>query len=769
MKNDRDKVNNNQDRNDKEREESHISFHLIILSIIILIIILLFRTCECATCAKDKVEPTLGTLSIEPDKKSPDVPIVEVEKTDIPHTVTVTKEESSDTSVQTNVTVMEQKHDDGPEKPEINIGQDINVKQVTEAVDKPEPSPVKPSEPESKAATQVEQEAKPAIEPQTQPVSETGKEPEPQPQAESRSVTPSEPQHDSEPRPWGEPSSDREASPWDETESKPWAEQPAEPETKTEEKPETEAETETESKPESEQEKQPEPVEEPAEQEAVEKAVEKAVEEPAEEPAKQEDTSTFKVVDIEFSESKIFEEEELDEIVRRSREEHDGIDLLNDVVDRVNDEYEKRGYPNARAHLPEQEVSDGVFHVELIEGRLGNFIVVDNRYTRDSYYLYRFTFDRERPLSLTDFEYQLKVFNKWNDGFAATATINPGETAGTSDIVLHAVETYPNTLTLMFDNAGSEGTGKTRFGVHFAFDSLYKTRDILLLGINFNPAFYSPYVDYSVLTPRINLRVGLKGSLGRSNVVSGPAKDYHIKEYNESASLYFSVPVLRNLTSQMGLSLSGNYSHAKSEALGVVLSEETLTQGQLGADFTYAPGGFFLYAYQNFSLAVPVFDEKSSFFKLDGGISVNFGLFRTSTMLIRAKYQYAQTDSSSFPGSLQFQVGGASTVRGYAEGCAWGKDGVLANVEYHIPVKNNKYNTDLFAFADFAYVLPEPDTGENIIWSWGLGAEMSLAGFTVGVALGLPQIDTTQDPHATAGRLHFSVKLSSAEFDAYFN
>ena len=468
----------------------------------------------------------------------------------------------------------------------------------------------------------------------------------------------------------------------------------------------------------------------------------------------EEDEDTFHVIQIVFSESQIYKEKELDEIVEESREDHDGMDLLFDVIDRVNEGYEDRGYPNAYAYLPEQEVDDGVFFVQLVEGRLGSFIVVDNIYTDDTYFLSRFRIDREKPLNLSDFEHQLMKFNLWSSGYAATATITPGETAGTSDIVLHAVEAYPATLTLQFDNFGSEATGKFRFGVHFAYDSVYKHRDILMVGITGNGNSYSPYLDYSLLTPRINMRYGVRGSFGRSNIINGAGSGYDIKESNENVVVYSSVPLQQSLLSQLVLSGNIGYSHAKSEAMGVELSNIKLGSAQLGVNFTFAPASWlFLYTYHNINLGTE-FDD-NPYIWVDGGLNMSLNVYDGLILKVTSKYQ-VEVNGTPLPGSLLFQTGGATSVRGYAEGCGFGESGAFASGEAHIPVEL----LDIYGFVDFAYFKPVPDTGENLIWSWGVGAEGKLGGFVTGVFFGLPQIDITQDPAATQGRIYFYVKLS---------
>ena len=480
------------------------------------------------------------------------------------------------------------------------------------------------------------------------------------------------------------------------------------------------------------------------------------------EPEKMETGKGFVVKKIEFSESQIFRDDELDAIVEESRKEHDGIDLLFDVVDRVNNEYEEKGYPNAVAYIPEQTAKDGVFKIELVEGKLGSFTVVDNNFTFDAYYLWRFHFNRKKPLNLKDFEHQLILFNKWNDGYAATATISPGKTAGTSDITLNAKETHPLSIIGVYDNYGSEGTGKLRVGAHLILQSLLKMRDTLQAGIIANTAFNAPYVDYSILTPSLRLRIGARYSVGNSEVVSDAAKDYKIKGSNVSQSAYFSVPIMEASALQFTLTGSANYLHSKSIAMDeIILSEITVTSGQIGGTYVYSPENAYLVHTVNLTKAVPYFDANSSFTKIDGSFNFNFGLFKLATLILKAQYQLVIDSDVDFPRVMYMQAGGATTVRGYAEACNEGKDGFIGNAELRLSVlRSAEFNIDLFGFADYAFVVPEPDHKENTMWSWGIGADVDLGAIHASAVYGWPQINLTQDPNATNGRLHIAIKLA---------
>jgi hemolysin activation/secretion protein len=66
-----------------------------------------------------------------------------------------------------------------------------------------------------------------------------------------------------------------------------------------------------------------------------------------------------------------------------------GVDELQQAVDQINQLYAEKDCITATAVLPPQTVTDGIVRIQLVEGRVGEILVEDNQYTRDSYFLDR--------------------------------------------------------------------------------------------------------------------------------------------------------------------------------------------------------------------------------------------------------------------------------------------------------------------------------------------------------------------------------------------
>ena len=96
------------------------------------------------------------------------------------------------------------------------------------------------------------------------------------------------------------------------------------------------------------------------------------------------DTKGVYVNSIEVAPSEILSKEEIDKIVRPLIGRNVFIGDITDVVNQINNLYATKGFVTARAFLPEQTVSNGHIYIDLIESKVGNITVKENKYTRSN-------------------------------------------------------------------------------------------------------------------------------------------------------------------------------------------------------------------------------------------------------------------------------------------------------------------------------------------------------------------------------------------------
>jgi hemolysin activation/secretion protein len=131
--------------------------------------------------------------------------------------------------------------------------------------------------------------------------------------------------------------------------------------------------------------------------------------------------------------------------------------------------YRDRGFFIARAYLPQQELKDGSVEILVLEGHLGKVIVqYDTKGPRISESVLAGLVTHELPpqkaVKVVDLEHAMLLENDLPN-LTAHATLVPGATVGSSDLVLEANQSGWFTHdTIEADNAGSRYSGAYRFG-----------------------------------------------------------------------------------------------------------------------------------------------------------------------------------------------------------------------------------------------------------------------------------------------------------------
>jgi hemolysin activation/secretion protein len=136
---------------------------------------------------------------------------------------------------------------------------------------------------------------------------------------------------------------------------------------------------------------------------------------------------------------------------------------LQSMLTEIDAAYASRGYITARAVLPPQKVISGVIRVQLIEARLGRVIVQNNRSTKPAYFVDRIGYQPGDLIQVNEVNRTLVRFNATND-VKVKALLRPGETFGTSDLVLQVQPVPLLNFAATGDDAGLVATGRERIG-----------------------------------------------------------------------------------------------------------------------------------------------------------------------------------------------------------------------------------------------------------------------------------------------------------------
>lgn len=145
------------------------------------------------------------------------------------------------------------------------------------------------------------------------------------------------------------------------------------------------------------------------------------------------------------------------------------VNDIEKLMAEITNSYISRGYVTTRVYLPEQDLSGGRLSVMVVEGVVEKISLAGQRSGRVSLGS-ALPGAQGEPLNLRDLEQGLDQINRLQSN-RATVDIVPGETAGTSRVIVHNEAARALHFGATLDNMGQESTGKSQAGISGSFDS----------------------------------------------------------------------------------------------------------------------------------------------------------------------------------------------------------------------------------------------------------------------------------------------------------
>ncbi|MBP3820901.1 ShlB/FhaC/HecB family hemolysin secretion/activation protein [bacterium] len=496
---------------------------------------------------------------------------------------------------------------------------------------------------------------------------------------------------------------------------------------------------------------------------------------------------------IEVSPSEILTRDEINSVIGQYVGKNVFMSDIQNAINDLNKLYAEKGYVTARAYLPEQTVANGNIKIELIESKIGNITVENNRYTTDNYILKRMPEKSGQLFDIVDLEKDVLDFNRYHDGVNLSANLKAGQQPGTTDIELTAAETFPLHIIGMMDNAGKRSTGSLRGGPAIVIDSLFHQRDQMSLGTYFSKGTISPFFDYSIPINKKDGRIGFSFSSSFAHRIKDGTpllNSLGLKSNTYIYSLYYDQPIVRKSDFEFKTFAALNYKRARTwskldkaiESMGMSSPfKDTDQVTSLDAGFNIRKDTKYgiWYLNQMATMAFPIFDSESSYFKYSGGLLRLHDFSHGFIGQLRSNYQIIP-NSKHIPYLDLFQTGGLATVRGYSEGVLIGKNGYYISGELMFPLlprtittKDGKTHNFIgnylkgAVFADTAGVFPwvgedvyHGHSGSYFLASVGMGLRVQLPGdLSARLYWGFPLINNQYERHRHMGRFHFELTL----------
>jgi hemolysin activation/secretion protein len=414
---------------------------------------------------------------------------------------------------------------------------------------------------------------------------------------------------------------------------------------------------------------------------------------------------------------------------------------VQEALDALEKAYRDLGFSMVMVTLPEQELESGIVRVKVNENRLGTINIEGNRYF-DQANIRRSlpALNRGETPNLHAVSRSLKLANE-NPAKKISVQLLSSDRENEIDANITVKDEAPWKIGISADNTGDKQTGTARLGVLLQHANVFNRDQLLTLQYITSPekadrvSIYS--FGYRVPLYSLGSSIDLIGAY--SNVDSGTIS---AASFNMNVSGKGSILGIRY---NQNLTRIGNYEHKLILGLDYRAYENDVdfVGSQLGNNVTVHPvsltyagtmttekihAGIYLTDLQNLPGSWDGRDTAANFEKARAGAPRGYNIFRyganlsyavgadwQARVLVNGQY----TNDPLVPGE-QYGIGGATTVRGFAERAFTNDQGYSGSIEIQTPDLNRLFGVTAFqsrllVFYDKGYVSRKvPLPGETV-------------------------------------------------------
>lgn len=447
--------------------------------------------------------------------------------------------------------------------------------------------------------------------------------------------------------------------------------------------------------------------------------------------------------------SSVFPGKILERVTARYEGRRLTVKAMRGIAREVEEFYHQEGYLLARAFLPAQEVVDGQLHVNVVEGRYGRVIVEGNEYYSDRFIRRLFWPARRTDVVRREpLERAMLILNEYPD-LTVQSVFKAGEEVGSSDIIIRVRDARPLHAELAFDNFGSRLIGENRATAGaVAGNTLIEGDRMVLRATQVLSGDSDPFVQFDYGWPVDHY--GRRVSFGYANSSTKVGEELAALDIRGTADIYSLTawtPLARTVRVNSDLAAAIVFKDVKNFIFGtsptsvdrlrnLVISYDqswlsrssrsvvqiTGTQG-LGKGFGGTGNGS-----PNSSRAFAGAD----FTKLNGEAVHILRFSQANQVFLRASGQVA---SRPLTVPEQFSLGGADSVRGYAQSEFLGDDGYCVTAEYRRSFwEDGDWVVQGIAFVDHGFAMneqPQPNERQDVrLTGAGIGVRANLGAKT---------------------------------------
>lgn len=361
--------------------------------------------------------------------------------------------------------------------------------------------------------------------------------------------------------------------------------------------------------------------------------------------------------------------------------------------------YRNHDRPVVDVYVPDQRITTGYVQVVVVEGRVEKVDATGAKYFSNEMLRQELRLAPGGPISGTELREDLAWINR-NPFLQSDMLMAPGDTSGTTDLLLRTQDRFPFRVYAGYENSGNRYTGENRILGGFNYGNLFGVGQQLSYQYTQAPdgnEFYAHSVDYVIPLPWKHL-LTFFGSYAATSATLDP--QFNSGGVNWQVSGRYEIPL--PTTASFTESVTGGFDFKRSNdnlLFGVASVSDSTTdidQFVLGYTASYQDN----YGSTDFSAngfwgpgGISAYDNDTDYQQQRGGARDNYVygqltldrvtlLPKNFTWTVRGELQ--ESDANLLP-SEQLGLGGYDTVRGYQEREVNGDNGFLISTEVATP------------------------------------------------------------------------------------
>lgn len=413
-----------------------------------------------------------------------------------------------------------------------------------------------------------------------------------------------------------------------------------------------------------------------------------------------------------------------------------GSDDLQQLRHQLTLYYVNRGYINSGALLSDQEIRDGVVTLRIVEGGLNRIEITGHQRLRPDYISSRIEPGARPPLNIGELQQRLQLLQQGGLIERVNAELLPGIQAGESELKIAVQEALPYQLTASFSNHRSPSVGAYRPELHGIHRNLSGRGDTIEARYGISEGLDDYLLGYALPLNARDTTLSLRYSRSDSLVVEAPFENLDIESQTITESIGISHPLWRTLSGSFTLGLSYEHRTSNTWLLGVPFSFSSGIPEGKSAEHVWRFSQDWLSRSpdQVIALRSTISLGSNNALPQENGIGPeqNFltwlGQFQWARRLANHSQALFRLDAQISRDALlpmdKFGLGGATSIRGYRENQLLRDKGLVASLEYRMPVfagEGGESHWQLAPFIDYG-------RGWNVDGSAAIPASISSIG-----------------------------------------